>query len=405
MPSDTTARTIILNGGTLATPAPQPQNIAVHWSGYAGGNLTPVTGPDGVVLNSNWNNVGTNWFTGNASNLVASTGGTTTAAVNNQGPTGAGTCWAVYNSAYAIANGGNVDNVLVGPGGGLNAVAAPMASTITGIPYASYEIIAYANNTNGGSYLNMWLDSSPGTSSSSTNAPLPGTSVYFGATVNTSTGYLASFVPITNTTPGTYPAGNYTVWSGLSGSSQTIWLNSTDASSNYGITGFEIVNTGGTATCTLPNTALNVTDDSTISGVGNFGTLTLGGTNTLNITGSSTVACANTQLTGGTGTLNVAGGNTLLTGPISGTGSVTLTGVGSVPLNTNALSASTGLVTVVFGNPLTTGALQVRQHGQHVRQLHPGRGPVDPVGGQFRRHVHGDGAQRHTGDFRSRADR
>src|SRR5208337_35675 len=96
--STSTPSTLGLGSGTLTFPAGgASQSIAVHWSGYGGANLTNVTGADGVVLNSYWNNVGTNWYSGNASNLVNSTGGTTTAAVNCQGPSGAGTYWYVYN--------------------------------------------------------------------------------------------------------------------------------------------------------------------------------------------------------------------------------------------------------------------------------------------------------------------
>ncbi len=258
--STSTPSTLGLGGGTLTFPTGAvQQSIAVHWSGYAGANLTNVTGADGVVLNSHWNNVGTNWYSGSAGNLVNGSGGTTTAAVNSQGPSGAGTYWQVYNSAYAIANGGKVDNVAVGPGGG----NGDIASAITGIPYANYEIIAYANDTNGGASMNMWLDGNPA-SSNSTNAPRGGTNVYFGATVNTSTGYLTSFVPITNTTAGTYPAGNYTVWTGLSGSTQTIWLQNDGGDGNIGITGFEIVSAAGPASVNLPATAISATSSSTL---------------------------------------------------------------------------------------------------------------------------------------------
>ncbi len=82
--------------------------------------------------------------------------------------------------------------------------------------------------------------------------------------MNTSTGYLTSFVPITNTTAGTYPAGNYTVWTGLTGSSQTIWLKNDGGDGNVGITGFEIVSTAGPAIVNLPATAISATSSSTL---------------------------------------------------------------------------------------------------------------------------------------------
>jgi autotransporter-associated beta strand protein len=258
--STTNPSTLSLGGGTLTFPTGSTsQSVAVHWSGYGGANFTNVTGADGVVSNSHWNNVGTNWYSGNASSLLNGSGGTTTAAVNCQGPSGAGTYWQVYGSGNAIANGGKVDNVVVGPGGG----NGDIASAITGIPYSNYEIIAYANDTNGGANMNMWLDGNPA-SSGSANAPRAGTNVYFSATVASSTGYLTSFVPITNTTAGTYPAGNYTVWTGLSGSSQTIWLQNDGGDGNIGITGFEIVSTAGPASVNLPATAISATSSTTL---------------------------------------------------------------------------------------------------------------------------------------------
>ena len=254
--STSTPSTLGLGGGTLTFPTGgAQQSIAVHWSGYGGSNLTSVSGADGVVLNSHWNNVGTNWYSGSAANLVNGAGGATTAAVNSQGPAGAGTYWQVYNSGYALANGGNVDNVIVGPGGG----DGDLASAITGIPYSSYEIIAYANDTSGAANMNMWLDGNPAISNSA-NAPRAGTNVYFGATVNTSTGYLT----ITNTTAGTYPAGNYTVWTGLTGSSQTLWLQNDGGDGSVGITGFEIVSNAGPASVNLPATAVSATSSSTL---------------------------------------------------------------------------------------------------------------------------------------------
>ena len=142
------------------------------------------------------------------------------------------------------------------------AAATAIANAITGIPYSNYEIIAYANDTNGGAKMNMWWTAAPPAAMPRTRPP--GTNVYFGATVNTSTGYLSSFVPITNTTAGTYPAGNYTVWTGLTGSSQTIWLKNDGGDGNVGITGFEIVSTAGPAIVNLPATAISATSSSTL---------------------------------------------------------------------------------------------------------------------------------------------
>ncbi len=380
--STSTPSTLGLGGGTLTFPTGgAQQSIAVHWSGYGGGNLTNVTGADGVVPNSNWNNVGTNWYSGNASSLVNGTGGTTTAAVNCQGPSGAGTYWYAYNSQYAIANGGNVDNVIVGPGGG----DGDLASAITGIPYANYEIIAYANDTNGAANMNMWLDGNPA-SSNSINAPRTGTNVYFGATVNASTGYLSSFVPITNTTAGTYPAGNYTVWTGLTGSSQTIWLQNDGGDGNIGITSFEIVSTAGPSSVNLPSTAISATSSSTLdfgetgtpSHYHTLGALSLtantaGGTrlqlqNGLNIDfhGISAIYPAGET---GAATASIAGGSTLPVISLAASSSVyvdpnvTLTidlTIGDPQTGATALTKTGGGTLVLSGSNTFTGGTDVQ---------------------------------------------
>ena len=242
--STSTPSTLGLGGGTLTFPSGgASQSIAVHWSGYGGGNLTNVTGADGVVLNSHWNNVGTNWYSGSASNLVNSTGGTTTAAVNCQGPIGAGTYWYVYNSQYAIANGGKVDNVIVGPGGG----NGDLASEITGIPYSNYEIIAYANDTNGAANMNMWLDGNPA-SSNSTNCAVRGHQCLLRRDCK----HLYR-IPYFVRSDYQHYGWDLPGWQlhGLDrpyGSSQTVWLQNDGGDGNVGITGFEIVSTAGPGT-------------------------------------------------------------------------------------------------------------------------------------------------------------
>ncbi len=250
----------------------------------------------------------------------------------------------------------------MGPGGG----NGDLASAITGIPYSSYEIIAYANDTNGAANMNMWLDGNPA-SSNSTNAPRAGTNVYFAATVNTSTGHLTSFAPITNTTAGTYPAGNYTVWTGLSGSSQTIWLQNDGGDGNVGITGFEIVSSAGPASVDLPATAVSATSSSTLD----FGESappshyhTLGG---LSLTAGT---AAGTQLRLQNG-LNINFNGISAIYPAGGTGSATasiaagstspdisLAGSSSVYVNPNV----TLTIGLTIGDP-QTGATAVTKTG------------------------------------------
>ena len=152
-----------------------------------------------------------------------------------------------------------------GKGGGSSG-AIPNA--ITGIPYANYEIIAYLNNYNnaGGAY-SVWLDGNPA-SSNPTNAPIAGSRYYYGATWTNPTG----FVQMTNNSNATtYSNANYVVWTGLSGSSQTLWTQGwgatgpNDGNNNEGITGFQVISLGNSAgSVYLPATAVSATSSSTL---------------------------------------------------------------------------------------------------------------------------------------------
>jgi autotransporter-associated beta strand protein len=256
--STSTPSTLGLRGGTLTFPTgATSQSIGVHWAGYGDNTTTPVTGTDGVVPQGHWTNLAAGWYSGGASNLVNNSGSATTAAVTCAG-NGAGTCW--WRSSIAPG----VDNLVLGPGGGSGAIM----NAITGIPFLNYEIIAYVNDYQAaGSQFAVWLDGSP-SSSSPTNAPLAGSRYYYGATYNNPVG----FVQMTNNSnASTYSNANYVVWSGLSGSSQTLWTRgwsssgANDNNNNEGITGFQIVSNAGPANVNLPATAIAVTASSTLS--------------------------------------------------------------------------------------------------------------------------------------------
>ena len=53
--------------------------------------------------------------------------------------------------------------------------------------------------------------------------------------------YAFNYIPITNTTSGTYPGGNYAVFTGLTASTFTLTLS--NLSKNSGVMGLEIINT------------------------------------------------------------------------------------------------------------------------------------------------------------------
>ena len=260
-----TPSTLGLSGGTLTFPTGAvSQTIGVHWAGYGNNTTTPVTGTDGVVPQSHWTNVAANWYSGSASNLVNGSGTATTVAVTAAG-NGAGTYWSSPSPAAGV------DNLVWGPGGGNGAIM----NAITGIPYFNYEIIAYLNDYQAaGSQFTVWLDGNAASSNQS-NAPLAGSRYYYGATNTNPVG----FVQMTNNSnANTYNNANYVIWTGLSGSSQTLWTQGwssggASGNSNEGITGFQIVSTAEPANVNLPATAVSVTSSSTLD-VGEPGTPT-----------------------------------------------------------------------------------------------------------------------------------
>jgi len=288
--------TLGFGGGTLTLASPQ-QMIGVHWSDYGGNNPSPITGTDGVIPQGNWNNVSANWYSGGASNLIDNRGATTTAAVGNQA-TGSGTYWAADGPVAGLSN------LLVGPRGG----NGPMANVITGIPYANYEIIAYVNEPYAAN-ISTWLDSVPSTPNA-TDPPATGTQYYFSPTLQA-----PGFVQITNQTAGTYPAGNYVVFSGLSGSAQTVWLN---GNNNNAIYGFQVVDSAPDYVY-LPATAISVTSSSTLD-LGETGTPSLYHTlGSLSLT-AGTASSTRLQLQNG---LNINFNGISAIYPTGGTGAAT----------------------------------------------------------------------------------
>ena len=103
-----------------------------------------------------------------------------------------------------------------------------LSATISGIPYANYNLYAYMADS---------------TSGYGEEVTLGGTTYYYGTTNS------ANYMQVTNTTAGTYPTGNYVVATGLTGGSQTVTVQG--ANQQYGsFCGFEIVNTAPTSPMT-----------------------------------------------------------------------------------------------------------------------------------------------------------
>ena len=275
----TGAVTVAANA-TLQVTAPALGNVAVHWTGYYQLETTDVTGTAGVVPNSHWTNIEAGYYvnppSNNYTNLVDSTGAATTAAVTSAVPN-TGTYYQYYFGATPN------NNVLKGPGGGQGGGTGSfiVANAITGIPYANYNIIAYINGANTGN-SQVWLTSAPNNV------------YYYSPTAGTTDNY----VQVTNTDSTMFPSGNYVVFSGLTGSSQTMEFLGPGGD---GFNGFEIVNTsagpltmgsltgGGTVDLNGNGATVGANNaDSLFSGnIINSGTFTKVGTGALTLTGSN----------------------------------------------------------------------------------------------------------------------
>jgi fibronectin-binding autotransporter adhesin len=292
--------------------------IGIHFVGSGSGQ----TGAAGVIPVSNWNN----FTTVNPANqaLIDSTGAATTAtltvigATNNNGAS---------HSSIQVLNGYNYTNV----------TGSSMSVTISGIPYPSYSIYAYV------------VDSAP--DANDEQMTLGGQTYYYspdgGQTLNPTTN--TYYNQITNTTPGTYPVGNYVVATGLTGVSQTVvsagaQLNA--SGKEYGtFASFELVDTAG-----LP-AAANLLPTATPVTISNGGTLDM--TNVLQTIASlSSTDGMGSQVLVGSGALTIAGtAVTTFDGTISGAG-------GSLILDGGAL-ALTGTNTFTGGTWVEAGTLIV----------------------------------------------
>ncbi|HEX4000004.1 MAG TPA: autotransporter-associated beta strand repeat-containing protein [Pirellulales bacterium] len=326
---------VVLNGGTLSLPGTNNQ-IGVHFEGSnAVGNYTALapngSGAPGATMN-NWMNL--------AGSSFSSATSLTDASVN---PTGASFTLTGVGSTY---NSGSSIPLL---NGYLYwAAGSTLSLNLSNIPYSSYSLYVYtgaAESTAGGRDNNITLG---------------GTTYYLASdTVPT------TYTQATSTTPGTYTVGDYVVFSGLSGTSQTVGLDNING--NGAFEGFEIV---GLVAETLANN-VQVTANSTIDVTGyNLATITgqtTIGASTLSVTGGSTGANIPYALTlgavtlTGNATFNVAnngsGAGTLTLGAITDNGNnygITTSGPGAVVV-LNAANTYTGDTNVASGT-LNVGA-------------------------------------------------
>jgi hypothetical protein len=195
------AMAVLIGAGSTAHAQTAPLNsIGVNFVG-GGGNADPngnsITGPAGVVVQDNWNNLTTS--DGTFNNLIDRTGGFTTADLIWDGD---GT-WATgaendTTGDHQLFN-GYVDDFEAANAGGTNVGRYVFSQ----IPFALYDVYVYADS-----------DATDGRRASYT---IGGTTFYLSDTKN----FLAdpTFDPVTSTTAGTFEAGNYMHFTSLTGAS------------------------------------------------------------------------------------------------------------------------------------------------------------------------------------------
>ena len=221
---------VTLAGGTLRLQANTTTgpSIGVHFGTDQGAGayiLAPgdVAGAGSFAM-SHWNN---------APNQSGATGDITGpmpgAIVDNSGNSTSSTItWTSSGPTFpaTLPVNATADNRLMGSFTNIS----PTTISVSNIPYASYEVVAYVGNEGGGA------------NGRNAHIVIGGTTYYYSTDSNDGN-VPYQYIPIATTTNpgGTYPGGNYAVFTGLSGSSFT--LTQTSESTNSGVMGIEILQT------------------------------------------------------------------------------------------------------------------------------------------------------------------
>ena len=290
----------VISGGTLRLP---PGGGGAAMGIQFVGNGSAISGADGVLPISNWNSLTGTSFTNVA--LINSSSALTSAVLN-----------ASAGGTYSTGNSDQLLNGYVYGSGVFNPI-------ITGIPYSSYDVYVYLVD-----------------SSSNSDEVSVGNAAFYYQSLSTN-----PFTQITNTTPNTYPGGNYVLVQGLNGS--TLSISTSSSTGDYGLSGIELVNTGGNGANVLPvTTPVTIQNGSTLdmtniaqtvlslSSTDGMGSQVLVGSGGLTITGPA-VTTFDGVISGGGGTLAMQAGQLTLTGSNTYTGSTTVNG-GTLQLGTGA---------------------------------------------------------------------
>ena len=339
--------TVTESGGEVSFQAVSNTSIGLQFN--PNGGTAVGTNIAGVVPQQYWTT--STAENGSATALVDSNDNTTTGAVT-------WTASSDYHSPTGFTAGtGNADLMS-------SEIKKAITITITS-PYPKYDLYIYVNSDNAVD----WSISD-------------GTTTYYGAPNDA----LASFVQVTNTTSGTYPAGNYVKFTGETAAILNITGNMTIGGGESGICGLQIVNAYAASYGNNFAVTGNATLDLSGTTGATIGSLTIG-SQTLSVTGNSTgnntaytLTTGNVTLTGnptfnvtnngnGTGTLSLGAlgdGGTARTITCQGNGTVTLGSAATSLINGTAVNVANGTLNFNAAGALGTQANVTVSNGATV---------------------------------------
>jgi autotransporter-associated beta strand protein len=201
--------TLITGGVLQLVPAIPGTGIAGDSIGVnfvaSGSAIVGQTGPPGAVM-SNWNNLTGTSFTNQPLSDYNAHATTATVTVNSSNSFSSGSSDQLLNGYLYLFNN-------------------PVTATISGIPYSNYSIYVFSTDANSGYQEQITVG---------------GNNYYYQPLSGAPNGY----TQITNTSPGSFPLGDYVKQDGLTGSTQTVTILGVGGGGVAGFCGFEIVSAG-----------------------------------------------------------------------------------------------------------------------------------------------------------------